>query len=79
MRHMTQHHDLQHEIFDIYIYIYVVYLVKTPTTTPKLTLNFPTLMSFFLLDFNTYTRDPHKNLIKKTLGSIITSLHLSML
>ena len=77
MRHITQLHDLQHEIFDIYIY--VVYLVKTPTTTPKLTLNFPTWMSFFLLDFNTYTRDPHKNLIKKTLGSIITSLHLSML
>ena len=21
MRHMTQHHDLQHEIFDIYIYM----------------------------------------------------------
>ena len=33
--------------------------------TPKLALNFATWMSFFLLDFNTYTRDPHKNLIKK--------------
>lgn len=63
MHHMAQPRDLQHEI----CVCVCVLFTWSKRLQPHLTRSqFQNLDVIFLLDFNTYTRDPHKNLIKKT-------------